>query len=291
MSNIAVVNSQCLERLRRPQAFQLINTLKKSLNARVCMTEYRGHACDIAKEVKGSEIIISAGGDGTTFEIINAIDIARHKFAIVPIGAGNSLAHDLDIASLDKALTVIKSGRTKCIDVAEAIFEFKDQNCRRYFLATAGIGFFADAAKTANSYFKRFGRFCYPYAGLLHSFRRIALECEVSLDSLPSEHAEFTNLLINNTAHIGHMSVFKDACLFDTKLNFWIHKMGIVRQMLWNLSVIRGSYSHPTGLNCLSKRIKISLAKPSCMMLDGEFFNSIVTAEFSVSDKKISIFY
>jgi len=290
VSNLAVVNSQCLERLRRPQAAQLINTLKKSLNARVFITGYRGHACDIAKEAEGSEIIISIGGDGTTFEIINAIDISRHKLAIVPIGAGNSLAHDLGIASLDKALAAIKRGHVKNIDIAEAVFELKEESCHRYFLATAGIGFFADAAKIANSYFKKFGKLCYPCAGFLSSFRRIKQECEVSLDALLPEHAEFTDLLVNNTAHIGHMPVLRNACLFDSKLNFWMAKMGIIGQMLWNLGVITESYFYPSGLNCASKRIKIRLLKPSDMMLDGEFFNSIIAAEFFISDKKIAVF-
>jgi diacylglycerol kinase family enzyme len=290
VSNLAVVNSQCLERLRRPKAAQFIDTLKKNLNARVFITGYRGHGYDIAKEAEGSEIIISAGGDGTTFEIINAIDTDRHKLAIVPIGAGNSLAYDLGIASLDKALTAIKRGRIKNIDVAEAVFELKEKSCHRYFLATAGIGFFADAAKTANSYFKKIGRFCYPCAALLHSFRMIEQECEVSLDALPPEQAEFTNLLVNNTAHIGHMPVFKDACLFDAKLNFWMEKKGVIGQMLWNLKIITESYLYPSGFNSAPKRIKIRLHKPSGMMLDGELFNSIIAAEFFVSHKKLAVF-
>ncbi len=58
------------------------------------ITEYGGHAGEIAAET-GNALIIVFGGDGTFNEVLNAVDLQKTALAIIPAGTGNVLAKEL----------------------------------------------------------------------------------------------------------------------------------------------------------------------------------------------------
>lgn len=290
MKTLAIVNSKCLMRLKGRKAAWLLENIKNRLGAEVHITEYKGHACDIAKKCKDSGILISVGGDGTTFEIVNAIDFTRCRLGIIPIGVGNSLGHDLDITSLEKALEIIERSRVKDIDVGEATFKINGKQHKRYFVATTGIGFFADIVKRADTSFKRLGSLCYPMANLFEISRRKKQRCEISLNGSPPKEIEFTAILIDNTAHSAHMPMFKEASLRDGRLNAWITRINTFGQLWWDIGIITGTYFYDKASKLASERIGIRLKTEANLMLDGEFFDSITAAEFSISDYKLSVF-
>jgi len=74
-------------------------------------SKYPGHLYEIGENAvkKGYERIISLGGDGTPFEIINGIYSKRKenkniKFGFMPAGTGNSFLRDFSEISVDKIL-------------------------------------------------------------------------------------------------------------------------------------------------------------------------------------------
>ncbi len=113
------------------------------------VTEYPGHATEIAKEYSSSEEnrIYSVGGDGTVNEVINGIAGTQSSLGVIPAGSGNdfirSIANPSDIQ--DFTIRTI-NGEDKYIDLAKA----ND----KYFINISSIGFDADVVYNADKFKK-----------------------------------------------------------------------------------------------------------------------------------------
>lgn len=61
------------------------------------MTEYAGHASEIAREAMecGTDVVVAVGGDGTVNEVAKAIVHSKTALGIIPCGSGNGLARHL----------------------------------------------------------------------------------------------------------------------------------------------------------------------------------------------------
>jgi diacylglycerol kinase (ATP) len=113
----------------RAGSAEQMGTLREALAARFEGTLYEtdsaGHATALAAEAleAGYDLIIAAGGDGTINEIINgfAIDFARGRLGIIPLGTGNDLARTLAIpADPLAALNIVMSGAEHRLDLMRA---------------------------------------------------------------------------------------------------------------------------------------------------------------------------
>ena len=107
---------------------------KFSPNFRI--TEYVGHASEIAEEAVGKnfDIIVAVGGDGTVNEIAAKVVQQKKILGIIPFGSGNGLARFLKIPmKAAAAVGVINNFDVKIIDTAR----FND----KWFFNMAGMGF------------------------------------------------------------------------------------------------------------------------------------------------------
>ena len=76
------------------------------------MTEYAGHASEIAREAmeQGVDIVVAIGGDGTVNEVARAIVHSQTALGIIPCGSGNGLARHLLLPmNLKKSIEIINS--------------------------------------------------------------------------------------------------------------------------------------------------------------------------------------
>ena len=115
----------------------------------ICMTEYRGHAAEIAKERAngGTDVVVAVGGDGTVNEVARSLVHTRTALGIVPCGSGNGLARHLCIPmDVGQALQIINHCRIEQFDYG-VINDLP-------FFCTCGMGFdafislkFAEAGK------------------------------------------------------------------------------------------------------------------------------------------------
>jgi diacylglycerol kinase family enzyme len=291
MRCLAIVNSECLNRFTRSKAESFLKELESRLGAEVVLTEYKNHVYDILKKDDSFDTLLSCGGDGTTFEIINAIDFTKIKLAVVPIGSGNSLAHDLGINSLEKAIEAIETDRIKEIDVAETNFVIEGKSLHKYFLATAALAFFADVVEYANNHCKNLNSgLCYPAAATAKAFEMGVHRGDLVCDGIKAAGHEFTDILVNNTAHSANVHVFKEASLYDKRLNIWSARLTAAEQLLWNLSVMTKTYFYCPGLTESAKHIILKLEEPAKIMLDGEVFGPVSLAEFNISKQDISVY-
>ena len=115
----------------------------------VRMTEYAGHASEIAREAKeaGVDIAVAIGGDGTVNEVARSIVHSKTALGIIPCGSGNGLARHLMLPmNIRKAIEIINRDEVHELDYGII-------NGHAFF-CTCGMGFdafvsqkFAEAGK------------------------------------------------------------------------------------------------------------------------------------------------
>lgn len=112
-------------------------TLDKSIfDSRICLTEYAGHAAEIANRcvAEGIDTVVAVGGDGTVNEVARSLVHTDTALGIIPRGSGNGLARHLCIPmDIRKAIGIINSYKIEALDYG-VINELP-------FFCTCGMGF------------------------------------------------------------------------------------------------------------------------------------------------------
>lgn len=102
----------------------------------VHMTEYGGHALELAKQAiaQKASLVVAVGGDGTVNEVLQAMVYSGVPLAIVPTGSGNGLARHCGIPiEIEKAVELILHSKIEKIDVGKCNETF--------FISNAGVGY------------------------------------------------------------------------------------------------------------------------------------------------------
>lgn len=134
-------------------AGKLLPRIKESLHNHsvpfdLVLTEYPGHAIDLAREACNGSYrgIIAAGGDGTGNEVINGLMAAQSAgtapppFGILSVGRGNDMAYGMGIpADFDAGCALLASPKYLPIDVG--LVTGGDYPRGRHFGNGIGIGF------------------------------------------------------------------------------------------------------------------------------------------------------
>lgn len=121
----------------RKRAKKVVLALEEEFKIKSIMTEYAGHATELANQAvnDGVEIVVAVGGDGTVNEIASALVGTETALIIVGTGSGNGLARDLGMFGLStkKIIERIKLNKSSHIDCGEVL--------GRKFFCTCGSGF------------------------------------------------------------------------------------------------------------------------------------------------------
>ena len=122
---------------------------KEKFDYEIAITEYAGHASEIASRAKdnGVDVVVAVGGDGTVNEVARAIVHSNTALGIMPCGSGNGLARHLLLPmNLKKAVEIINQCEIHDLDYG-IINGYP-------FFCTCGMGFdafvsqkFAEAGK------------------------------------------------------------------------------------------------------------------------------------------------
>ncbi len=132
---------------RRPEIEDFFR--KHKLVYEIILTEHPGHGILLAEQygTRSGTVVIAAGGDGTSNEVINGLMHAAAKtenktpvFGVLAVGRGNDFAYGANIpAELGKDLLRIKDGKAVSMDVGEV--RGGDYPDGRFFGNGVGIGF------------------------------------------------------------------------------------------------------------------------------------------------------
>ncbi|NIS78656.1 MAG: YegS/Rv2252/BmrU family lipid kinase [Anaerolineales bacterium] len=128
---------------------QIENTLRvQALDFDIVQSEYPGHAIKLAEQaaLSGYEVVVAAGGDGTSNEVINGLQEAKAEgmhdcaLGILSVGRGNDFAHTVNVPiDLELAARVLAEGHRRRIDIGRVYGGLFPQG--RYFGNCVGVGF------------------------------------------------------------------------------------------------------------------------------------------------------
>lgn len=129
---------------------------KSTVEYQVYLTEYQGHARELAAELTTSlpqedsgSVIVAVGGDGTLNEVIDGLNVSSHiTLGYIPTGSGNDFARSMKLPKKPvKALRRILHPRYfRFLDYGVVSCDLCDINHRR-FVVSSGIGFDADVCR------------------------------------------------------------------------------------------------------------------------------------------------
>lgn len=218
------------------------------------------------------DALIAAGGDGTNFRILNSLlktfpATALPPLGILPVGSGNSFARDLNIETLDHALSAIRNGHAKPVD----LISFSNGDQKTYFVNLMGLGFVTDVARTA-SRFKYLRDFSY-IIGVLHqvitlSFHHLQLEIDGKYYQGENCFVEFCNSRYTG----GSMLMAPDAQIDDGYMDIVIAGRLSRTSLLVTLpKIFKGTHLQNPEVTCIkAKKATIKTDPPKILLPDGE---------------------
>jgi diacylglycerol kinase (ATP) len=150
MTRYKVIVNPTSGRGRGAESFPLIEKELQNLNLEfeMCRTEAPGHAIELAEEASaaGYDVVVAAGGDGTSNEVLNGLVRARQDgrgtaaMGLISVGRGNDFAYGVFTPTdLVEACRSLAADRRITIDVG--FLTGGDYPQGRYFGNGVGIGF------------------------------------------------------------------------------------------------------------------------------------------------------
>lgn len=242
----------------------------------IYLSLYHEHTLKITSELKINEYdaIVAVGGDGTNFHVLNGL-LSCFKpeqippIGIIPIGAGNSFARDLDIYSLDDGILSIVQNKVKWIDVCS----FSQNDNFFYFVNLAGLGFVTDVAKTAQK-FKWLGDFSY-LIGIFHrTFNLHFHEMELELNDQVISGENCFVVFCNSRFTGGNMLMAPEAKIDDGFMDIIIaEKLSRTSLLLTLPKIYSGNHiQNPAVRYIKAKTAKIKTWPEKTLLPDGEIF-------------------
>lgn len=245
-------------------------------------TEYAGHATELAMQAAGDgyDIVIAAGGDGTTHEVVNGlmrsgIDV-RPMLGVLPLGSGNDYAHNIGLPDdPGEAVKSLFEGSVRELDVGRAT---DGAGRSEYWNNTLGIGF-AGAMTIISRQITRIRGFTMYFVAVLKTIvsHHSAPHMQIQVDGKLAVDRPVTMFTVGNGSREGGgFPVIPDAKLDDGVFHWvCIRKIGRL-MMLCILPVVMAAkhlswkqVSHGAG-----KHIVIDADQEMPIHLDGEIFSS-----------------
>lgn len=253
---------------------------------------------------KHVDVVLAAGGDGTVRAVAEGLRGSGVPMALLPVGTGNILARNLDIAVTQLAASVHTAftGVDRAIDMGVIELERADRRRETHaFVALAGLGLDAKMiANTRAELKRRVGWLAYVDA-IARSMRDSEkIRMRYRLDNDPEHTMNVHTVLVGNVGLLpGNVLLLPEAepddGLFDIVtlrpegLGGWAQ---IWVRIVWENGVLRRSSvgRRLAGLNrdvrtlryLKGRRISVRLDRPENFELDGDDFGLVIAFEAHV---------
>jgi diacylglycerol kinase (ATP) len=260
-----------------PEVLALLKPAFPGLEVRV--SEYPGHAFAVGREAAadGYERVLTIGGDGTPFEIVNGIYAAGRppreiELGMIPAGTGNSFLRDFSVFSWRQAVAGILAGKSRRVDLVEITYERECRETRQYYLNILGVGLIADILKLTNEKLKGCGRFSYGLAVMLRLARGMNNRMRLDIDGETMVIADSALVISNSKFTGGGMKIAPMADSGDGRVDLVIFQEVNRRDILNIFSrVFKGTHiAHPKVKTFRAAGITIESFPQERLMADGE---------------------
>jgi diacylglycerol kinase (ATP) len=256
---------------------ELLGSRLKNLDVRV--SEYAGHAFKIGREAAslGYERILTIGGDGTPFEVINGLYAEGRprqavELGMIPAGTGNSFLRDFSEVSWRQAVEKILNGRSRKVDLVEISYQGEKKEIRQYYLNILGVGLIADILKLTNAKLKGLGSLGYSLAVLLRLAKGMRNRMQMTIDGAVLEIVDSALVISNSKYTGGGMKIAPMADTQDGLVDVVIFQEVNRRDILSIFSrVFKGRHvDHPKVRIFRAAEVFIDSCPQQLLMADGE---------------------
>jgi diacylglycerol kinase (ATP) len=220
--------------------------------------------------------IISAGGDGTLYEVINGYyankSEKRIPIGVLPVGTGNAFIRDMNLVQSEwkKALDIIKAGKLRKIDVGQ----YTSGDKTHYYLNILGLGFVADVGVTAKT-LKIFGNFSYTLGVLWQVIFLKPYELTIEIDGKTFQR-ENIFVEISNTRYTADFLMAPNAKTDDGLLDVTLLNKASRLTLLSGLKkIMTGDHIYMDEVETFqAKSVKITTLPQKVLTPDGELLDS-----------------
>jgi YegS/Rv2252/BmrU family lipid kinase len=256
-------------------------------------TKYPEHATQLAKQAvkEGFDIVLVAGGDGTISEAAQGLVGTQATLGILPLGTYMNTARMLSIPinDLEKAVALIKIGRTRKIDVGMITqLEGRSLTTPSLFMENAGIGFVAELHKHFAKiekgnlgeiipYLKRIKDF-YSYSATIILDNRQIIETKASVITVSNGPYTAAAFIVAPTAKLN-----------DHMLTISIYKMSRLGIFKYLIRQKTKGIAYSKNIQRFSaKKVKIITSRKRLIHADGRLFGT-TPVEFKILPNALNI--
>ncbi len=254
----------------------------------VIITEYAGHAEDIVREVD-SGLVISVGGDGTFYEVMNGNFKRDNQLVLshIPVGTTNDIGHMYGLThDIVTNLELILEGSIHSVDICSIN--------GRCFVYVASFGKFMEIPyETPQKLKHRLGHAAYILNGARSLFKRNKLyDVTYEIDGV-KHRGKYTFLIVSNANRIaGINNFYRDMKLDDKKFEVMFCSISNLARLARAFYTLKTSdISFVNGVECYkTDHLKITFndgSKPWC--LDGEKYDGKCAHYELLTNKKIEM--
>ncbi len=254
-------------------------------DAEICLTEYAGHAVQLAKEAaeKGYEMVVACGGDGSVNEISSQLIGSETVLGVVPSGSGNGFAGHLGIGrDVEGAIQLLNHGKVIVVDT-----------CRmngKSFVNLAGIGFDGVVSKRLHDSPVR-GFWAYLRYTLEEAWAYQMQQLDIQVNGQKISRRCLLVEVANAPVYGYGFSIVPQASLNDGQLEVLVVKAAPKwRYLLESWRFLNHSF-HKSSLveNYSGKEVVVTPYTPTCFHLDGEGFELEGEARFDICPNSLRV--
>ncbi len=257
---------------------------------RIQVTDYPGHATEIAREYSSIEEcrIYSVGGDGTVNEVVNGIAGTQSSLGVIPAGSGNDFIRSITTTyNINDILVNTINGEVKNIDLAKAN--------NKYFINISSIGFDADVVVNADKFKKVSGitgSMAYVISIIYTVIQKRISKIKIHIDDSEMELKLLLAAIANGKFYGGGMLAAPEAKIDDGLFDICLISEASRFQILSLFpKYIRGEHGQLKEVQFLrGKKIKIESSEDLRLNIDGEIFPSF-NIEFEIIEKGIKVIF
>lgn len=242
-------------------------------------TQAPGDATRIARELvsKGVRHFIAAGGDGTSFEILNGVSAQlqahdpeeRIALGFLPLGTGNSFLKDFGPGTEQAAIDALVQARARPCDVLRLEHEAGEL----HYLNLLSLGFVADICTLTNRHFKALGTSGYALGVLVALAKLQSRMVRMRLDgAIPWEQAMVFVSVCNSRFTGGSMMMAPYADTADGFADVIVcGPMDRITLLKTFPKIFRGEHVHHPAIRASRARsLEFFEPQPIDLMIDGE---------------------
>jgi len=261
------------------RAERLLPVVRQSLEGfallDVLLTERAGEATKMvaAADLSNYDGLVSAGGDGTLFEVLNGLYAhekeRRIPIGVLPVGTGNAFARELGLMPRDweKGAGIIAARKVRQVDVGRV----QTPQETFHFLNIIGAGLPVDALEISGK-LKFLGNTAYTLATLwrIIKLKNYPFILEIDGEKLEQESLflEFSNTRYTGTSFLIAPAAKLDDGFLDVTL---VRKVSRIRLLRLFPTIYKGEHvRHEEVFSCKGREIRIKAPEGLVLAPDGE---------------------